>query len=112
MDYTENLGYCSDSEHHYYSTAKVAFNALNSHQRSLFTGNSAYTTEWTRLSTWASKNGDSLNNSNQLAAGANPNPVSIIVGNSGNIVAIMTVVALISAATICGYFFLKKRKEF
>ncbi len=112
MDYTENLGYCSDSEHHYYSTAKEAFNGLNSHQRSLFTGNSAYTTEWTRLSTWASKNGDSLNNSNQLAAGANPNPVSIIVGNSGNIVAIITVVALISAASIGGYFFLKKRKEF
>ncbi len=112
MDYTENLGYCNDNEHHYYSTAKAAFNALNSHQRSLFTGNSAYTTEWTRLSTWASKNGDSLNNSNQLAAGANPNPVSIIVGNSGNIVAIITVVALISAASIGGYFFIKKRKEF
>ena len=112
MDYTENLGYCSDTEHHYYSTAKTAFNALNSHQRSLFTGNSAYTTEWTRLSTWASKNGDSLNNSNQLAAGANPNPMSIIVGNSGNIVAIITVVALISTVSIGGYFFLKKRKEF
>ena len=111
MDYTENLGYCSDSEHHYYSTAKEAFNALNSHQRSLFTGNSAYSVEWTRLSTWASKNGDSLNGSNQLASGVNQNPVSIFVGSSGNVVAIITVIALISAASIGGYFFIKKRKE-
>ena len=111
MDYVENLGYCKDSEHHYYSTAKSAFNALNNHQRSLFTGNSAYTTEWTRLSTWASKNGDSLNSSNQLASGVSQNPVAIVIGSSGNVLAIVSVIALISAASIGGYFFIKRRKE-
>ena len=40
MDYTDNLGYCSDSTHHYYSSAKDAFNLLNDHQRKLFTTNS------------------------------------------------------------------------
>lgn len=68
MDYTDNLGYCSDSTHHYYATAKDAFNLLNVHQRKLFTTNSAYLVEWTRLSTWASKNGDSLNSSSILSS--------------------------------------------
>ena len=79
MDYTQNLGYCSDNEHHYYSTAKSAFNNLNLHQRSLFTSNDAYSAEWNRLSTWASINGDSLNSSNILAQNSNYK-----VGNNGN----------------------------
>jgi len=108
MDYVENLGYCSDSEHHYYSTAKSAFNALNAHQRSLFTGNSAYLTEWTRLSTWASKNGDSLNSSNQLAAKQN---VSLINIKKTNYVGVITIISLISVSAIGGYFLIKRRKE-
>ena len=69
MDYTSNLGYCRDSEHHYYSSAKEAFNNLNTHQRTLFTTNSAYLNEWNRLSTWATINGDNLNVSNLLVKG-------------------------------------------
>ena len=67
MNYTENLGYCNDSEHHYYSTAKTAFNSLNEHQRSLFTSNSAYSIEFARLEAWAKANGESFNASNILS---------------------------------------------
>ena len=67
MNYTENLGYCNDSEHHYYSTAKAAFNNLNQHQRSLFTSNSAYSIEFARLKAWAKANGESFSASNLLS---------------------------------------------
>ena len=110
MDYVDNLGYCNDSEHHYYSTAKTAFNILNSHQRSLFTGNSAYLTEWTRLSTWASKNGDSLNGSNQLASAPNQQVLKAIQTNSAELVVIV-VASIITISAVGGYFFIRRRKD-
>lgn len=110
MDYTESLGYCSDSTHHYYATAKAAFNSLNDHQRKLFTTNSAYLVEWTRLSTWASKNGDTLNSSNQL--GIAVKPVNIIASSfNSNIVMILVIGMLISFTVIGGYFLLRKQRE-
>ena len=112
MDYVENLGYCSDSEHHYYSTAKTAFNVLNAHQRSLFTSNSAYLTEWTRLSTWASKNGDSLNSNNQLSKGVTSNPISIIGGKSdATTVMIIASIFAFGFVSVAGYYFFSKRKR-
>ena len=108
MDYDQNLGYCKDSEHHYYSTAKTAFNALNEHQRSLFTSNSAYLTEWTRLSTWASKNGDSLNASNLLASNGN---LTINLIKNTNLVGILVIISLIGVSSIGAYFMLKRREE-
>lgn len=110
MDYTENLGYCSDSTHHYYATAKAAFNVLNDHQRKLFTTNSAYLVEWTRLSTWASKNGDTLNSSNQLEIAVKP--VNIIASSfNSDIVIILAIGTLISLTVIGGYLLLRKRRE-
>jgi len=110
MDYTENLGYCSDSTHHYYATAKAAFNGLNDHQRKLFTANSAYLVEWTRLSTWASKNGDTLNSSNQLEIAVKPANIIASSFNS-DIVIILVIGTLISFGVIGGYFLLRKRRE-
>ena len=110
MDYTENLGYCKDNEHHYYSTAKTAFNALNTHQRSLFTSNSAYSTEWARLSTWASKNGEILNGSNQLGSAKKVNLTTIKIVNED--VMVIVTISLISLASVAALiYFLKKKKE-
>lgn len=109
MDYVQNLGYCKDSEHHYYSSAREAFNDLNEHQRSLFTANSAYLTEWTRLSTWASKNGDSLNSNNILASRGDLNIFAI--NKNTNIIGIIVIISVISASSIGAYFMLKRRKE-
>ena len=108
MDYVENLGYCNDSEHHYYSTAKDAFNALNTHQRSLFTGNSAYSAEWSRLSTWAEKNGDSLNSDNILEV--NPNVSPYISPDNSSATLIIVIVVLTSISSICVLLIIKKRK--
>ena len=110
MDYTENLGYCKDNEHHYYSTAKTAFNALNTHQRSLFTSNSAYSTEWARLSTWASKNGEILNGSNQLETAKYYDLVFLGIDYS-NIYIIISISSIVSIISVSGYFLLRKRKE-
>jgi len=107
MDYVENLGYCKDDEHHYYVTAKTAFNALNLHQRNLFTSNSAYNVEWTRLSTWASKNGDTLNSSNQLAAFRFVNPIDTISSETRNTIIVVSSLSMIS---IAGYLIIKKRR--
>ena len=110
MDYTENLGYCKDNEHHYYSTAKTAFNALNDHQRNLFTSNSAYLVEWTRLSTWASKNGDSLNQNKKLEVGIINPVLSIISDNSFDLIITLIMIS-IASISICGYFILHKKRK-
>jgi len=109
MDYTDSLGYCSDSEHHYYSTAKEAFNALNTHQRSLFTSNSAYLTEWTRLSTWAGKNGESLNSSNILESNPRVNIITGLKKNSTTFVIILF--ALIGLSSTCIYVFTRRKSD-
>lgn len=108
MDYTDNLGYCSDSTHHYYATAKEAFNLLNDHQRKLFTTNSAYLMEWTRLSTWASKNGDALNSSTLLVKGRLI-ITDIIDNNDAFIVVLISGLTIIS---FIGLIILKKRKKY
>ena len=110
MDYVENLGYCKDTEHHYYSSAKAAFNALNDHQRSLFTGNSAYTAEWNRLSTWATFNGDSLNeNTNQLEM--NPGLSSNIYEDNNTSLIVIISLSVVSMISIGVLIYFKKKKH-
>ena len=108
MDYVENLGYCKDSEHHYYSTAKGAFNVLNAHQRSLFTSNSAYLTEWTRLSTWAEINGDSLNSSNILEQKTNIK--SFMINQNSEEILLVTIFTAVNIIGVA-YLVIKKRKH-
>ena len=111
MNYVDNLGYCKDNEHHYYSTAKSAFNALNEHQRSLFTGNSAYASEFARLSAWATANGESLNSSNLLSNSPTMSVLSIISNNNQLPIILFVVVGTISLSAIGGYFYLHRKRE-
>lgn len=110
MNYVDNLGYCKDNEHHYYATAKTAFNNLNEHQRTLFTSNSAYLTEFARLSAWASANGDVLNSNNLLASGKNVvllKQINKIENNS-----FIAVICSISISSIfIAYIIIKKKKH-
>ena len=108
MDYVDNLGYCNDSEHHYYSTAKAAFNNLNEHQRTLFTTNSAYLSEWTRLSTWASKNGDTLNSSSFLAVGK---LAYNKIAQGGISTAILVVIGTSTLSIAVAYLLFRKKKH-
>lgn len=64
MDYVQNLGYCADKEHHYYSSARDAFNLLSKTRRDLFLSNDAYVQESARLIQWASANHESVTSDN------------------------------------------------
>ena len=108
MDYTSNLGYCKDEEHHYYSSAKSAFNLLNDHQRSLFVGNSAYVSEYARLVRWAEFNGDSLNTSTNKFEHVK---TSILSKETNKTSTIILVVSISSLIILVGYVVLKRRKE-
>ncbi len=109
MDYTDNLGYCNDSEHHYYATAKAAFNNLNEHQRTLFSGNSAYLAEWNRLSAWARASGDSLNSSSLLVSGKNI--LNIAIENKGSTLIIIILGSSTLTLAIAYFVFRKKKRE-
>ena len=111
MDYTSNLGYCKDNTHHYYSTAKTAFNNLNTHQRSLFTTNSAYSTEWDRLRTWAEINGDSLNNNNLLTQSAR-SLGTFVIKNESSIIFIVIASSGLFIISLCFYLRYKKKKSY
>ncbi len=109
MDYTQNLGYCKDNTHHYYSTAKAAFNALNTHQRSLFVNNSAYAAEWARLAAWASANGESINSNNQLTQRTSLAAIQEIATNS-NIIVLMAVILVAGISAIGMYVYINKKR--
>ena len=110
MGYVDNLGYCKDSEHHYYQTAKEEFNKLNDHQRELFTSNEAYLAEWTRLETWAKFNNDSLNEStNKLEAHGAKLDSYLEVNNQMMVIVIS--VASTSAILLAMLLVIKKRKK-
>ena len=108
MDYVQNLGYCKDNDHHYYSSAKTAFNNLNVHQRSLFTSNSAYLNEWNRLRSWASANGESLNQNNQLGARTVVSLIKVPRNDNKTIILIFT---MLGVGSIFTYWFVSKRRK-
>lgn len=70
-DYTENLGWCKDQEHHYYDSARTAFNNLTLEQRTLFMTNEAYADEKDRLSAWAEANTSGFDNENKVLLARN-----------------------------------------
>ena len=112
MDYADNLGYCKDNEHHYYSTAKAAFNALNDHQRQLFTSNEAYAAEWARLQAWAYFNGDTLNQANNmLEIDLNFKGDTFDYTNNDNVVVIISIASIASISMLGILLILKKRKK-
>ena len=109
MDYTQNLGYCKDNTHHYYSSAKSAFNNLNDHQRSLFVNNSAYATEWARLSAWASANGETINASNKLVQGNNL-LISPVIPEKNATMIMLIIVAMIGLSSIGACIYIRRKR--
>ena len=113
MEYGNDKGWCNDTEHNYYGKntetgAKAGFNALNEHQRILFTTNSAYATEWFRLSEWARINGDALDSNNYLSTKTSGLNHSILNSTYTSAFVVIGVVVLTSIGL---YFLLKKRHE-
>ena len=108
-DYTESLGWCKDTEHHYYSDAKEAFNNLSAYQRELFFTEQEFSDASARLTAWATANGDTIDaSSNSIirrkAEASNTNSTS------------MTMVAIfvtsILSALAAYVLFVKKGKRY
>lgn len=109
FDYTSELGYCADNEHHYYLTAKQAFNALTNEQKEAFQNANCFKPAKARFEAWASANGDAnpydnvngISSMNRLSpARENLNVFTIII-----IVASVTFICLTSSIII-----VKKRR--
>ena len=81
-DYSENKGWCNDKEHHYYDTAKSAYNSMGDEGRFAFQVDSTFTNAKTRLDAWATANGDVFDSSsnqytkNEMKLGSLSLPVS------------------------------------
>ena len=112
-DYDTNKGWCSDSEHHYYLTAKAAYNDLVAAEQQLFKTSSEYSTARARYEAWAiaNKDGAPYDGNDDIQTQLSANVLSTIIGNSSNTVAIIVVISMVSVTAIGGYFFLRKRKE-
>ena len=112
MDYTDNLGYCNDNEHHYYLTAKAAFNDLTSTQQTLFRNDSEFSAAKARYEAWAVANNDAAPyDGNDTVVSTIHSNIIANVTNSDATISIMIVVIMLSASIVGGYFFLRRRKE-
>ena len=106
-DYTEESGWCKDSDHHYYADAKTAFNALNDEQRDCFMTSSTFKKPYERLCAWAAANGDSVTATGIVAQLRNIGGTS---SNSNSAWAIV-VTLIASAAIATGLVFISRRRR-
>lgn len=115
-DYTEEKGFCKDTEHDYYGKntitgAKYNFNQLSERQRELFFTNTAYSEECARLQAWAIANGETIQLSNyQIQASYQNNKMNYNSINSQT-ATMMMIISLVGLATCIGYYFLAKKKK-
>ena len=115
-DYTEDQGFCKDTEHDYYgknstSGAKYNFNQLSERQRELFFTNAAFSEECARLQAWAIANGETIQLSNyQIQASYQNNKMNYNSINSQT-ATMMMIISLVGLATCIGYYFLAKKKK-
>ena len=105
-DYTEELGYCSDSEHHYYATAKQALLNLGTDCVNEFRNSDAFTSARERYLAWAAANHDT----NPFAETQGSNSFSI--RNTNDAIILILVISTIAVSFIAmGLVTYKKRKH-
>ena len=105
-DYTEDLGYCKDSTHHYYATAKQALINLGSDCINEFRTNDAFTAAHERYLAWAAANMD--NN----PFGETQGSKILTTNNESNIIMVIAIVSTIAVSFLAmGFVFHKKRKH-
>ena len=111
-DYSDNLGYCKDTEHGYYALAKAKYLALTATAKDLFNNNSMYAGARARLAEWARINGETFDaSSGTFTANAN---ISIF-GNkieNNNIVIISLVAAAISVISALAIAMVIRRRRY
>ena len=115
-DYTEDQGFCKDTEHDYYgknstSGAKYNFNQLSERQRELFFTNVAFSEECARLQAWAIANGETIQLSNyQIQASYQNSRMNFNSVNSQSVMMVL-VISLLGITSCVGYYFITKKKK-
>lgn len=112
-DYVISQGWCADNEHHYYQTAKVAYNSMSEEGRFALQNDEEFIDAKTRLDAWANANGDNLDSSSNKY---NTNeiqvfPLSNLNNGYANLAIVTFVVASLSILFIFAYKKCKKSAE-
>lgn len=106
-DYNENLGYCSDTEHHYYSSAKAAYNALSGEAKYLFLNDSEFAPAKERLLAWASANNETINSNGVIASRIN----NVVIRVVSPIILIITLSFVATLLVVRTIYVIKKRHK-
>ncbi len=105
-DYTSNLGYCKDDDHHYFDTAKEQLLAMGETYIEAFKGDTDFADARARYEAWAEAN--SANAYQEGSNGAYNAPTAIISGDSPWW---MTVgIALITGASVIVFAAFKRKR--
>lgn len=109
-DYVTSQGRCADDEHHYYETAKAAYNLMSEEGRLAFQNDEEFIDAKARLDAWANANGDSLDSASNRY---NTNEIEVFplsnLNNGYTNLAIATFV--VASLSILFIFIYKKRKK-
>lgn len=108
-DYVTMQGWCADNEHHYYETAKAAYNLMSEEGRFALQNDEEFIDAKARLEAWANANGDSLDSFNKY----NTNEIHVFpLSNLNNGYANLAIVTFVIASLfILSIFIYKKRKK-
>lgn len=106
-DYTAEQGYCADNEHHYYLTAKTAFNALSAGEKSAFQYASCFADAKERFEAWARACGDAnpYDGNNGISSSNVLSPIK-----NSSIAIIIAIASILTSVTVVGVLFLKKKR--
>lgn len=108
-DYSENKGWCNDKEHHYYDTAKSAYNSMGDEGRFAFQIDSTFTDAKARLDAWATANGDVLDSSskqytkNEMKLGSSPLPASDYDFSA------LLIISMVAMGLLTGFFIANRK---
>ena len=111
-DYNESLGYCKDNEHHYYLTAKAAYNALTDSQKAMFRTWGEFAAAKARYEKWAEFNGDAApyDGNDTIVSSNSINDLSRNVSRDYVMIAV-TIASVLSISAVGVFFLLKKKKH-
>ena len=111
-DYTESLGYCNDNEHHYYLTAKEAYNGLSDTQKVAFQNNAQFIAAKARYEAWAAFNNDAnpYDGNNNIVP-TNSYIVSSVNDSGDNTVVLVAIVMVLASVFSTFVIVLVKKKK-
>lgn len=109
-DYVTSQGWCADNEHHYYQTAKIAYNLMSEEGRFALQNDEEFIDAKARLDAWANANGDNLDSSSNKY---NTNEIQVFpLSNLNNGYANLAIATFVVASLSMLFIFIyKKRKK-